>query len=323
MSDQQEKQVVIAAVTAAAQLCQEVRRIQQTKTLLKLDSSPVTVADFGAQAIICQTLAASFPDEPIIAEEDATILTKPESRPCLLQIIEQVSRIIPNTTENKILNWLNLGNGQIAPRYWTLDPIDGTKGFLRGDQYAIALALIEEGEVKLGVMACPALPFDYGKTTKERGVIFLGSKDQGTVMMSGDGKKVQRLSLDQSQDHKQLRLVESVESSHSDRRRQQSLATRLGIVSPPLRMDSQAKYGVVARGEADVYVRIPLPQFAARKENIWDHAAGMIVVTEAGGKVTDLDGQPLDFSLGPKLVNNRGIVVTNGRVHQQVIEALA
>ena len=111
MSYQREKQVLISALTAATQLCEEVRRIQQTKTLLKLDASPVTVADFGAQAIICQTLASSFPNDPIIAEEDATILTKPESHSCLLQIIEQVSKIVPNTTEDNILNWLNLGNG--------------------------------------------------------------------------------------------------------------------------------------------------------------------------------------------------------------------
>ena len=53
-------------------------------------------------------------------------------------------------------------------RYWTLDPIDGTKGFLRGDQYAVALGLIDDGEVILGVLGCPNLPNSDGS----RGAIF-------------------------------------------------------------------------------------------------------------------------------------------------------
>ena len=62
-------------------------------------------------------------------------------------------------TPEAIAAWIDKGNGNIAPRYWTLDPIDGTKGFIRGDQYAIALALIEQGQVKVGVLGCPSLPF--------------------------------------------------------------------------------------------------------------------------------------------------------------------
>ena len=83
-----------------------------------------------------------------------------------------------------------------------------------------------------------------------------------------------------------------------------------------------AKYGAIARGDAHFYTRVPLAQFEGKKENIWDHAPGVIIVEEAGGKVTDLDGKALDFSLGAKLSNNRGVLATNGVIHEQVLEAI-
>lgn len=129
--------------------------------------------------------------------------------------------------------------------------------------------------------------------------------------------------VNQWQDGEKLRLIESVESAHSDRSKHHELAAKLGITQAFLQMDSQAKYGAVARGQADLYLRIPRPEKISRRENIWDHAAGAIVVTEAGGKVTDLDGKNLDFSLGAKLSNNRGIVASNGAIHNQVLGILA
>jgi len=86
-----------------------------------------------------------------------------------------------------------------------------------------------------------------------------------------------------------------------------------------LRVDSQAKYAMVARGDAEIYLRLPRGDYV---ENIWDHAAGMMLVEEAGGAVTDLTGKPLDFSHGPELSENRGIVATNGAFHERVIEAI-
>jgi 3'(2'), 5'-bisphosphate nucleotidase len=85
-------------------------------------------------------------------------------------------------------------------------------------------------------------------------------------------------------------------------------------------MDSQCKYAVVARGDAAIYLRLPTRQ--SYVETIWDHAAGSIIVQEAGGKVTDMAGEPLDFSLGRRLSNNRGIVVTNGELHDLVLGAV-
>ena len=89
----------------------------------------------------------------------------------------------------------------------------------------------------------------------------------------------------------------------------QSWPGRLGINTTPLRMDSQAKYAVVARGEADIYLR--LPTRADYREKIWDHAAGALIVAEAGGAVTDIHGRLLEFHHGRELIANRGVVVSN------------
>jgi 3'(2'), 5'-bisphosphate nucleotidase len=85
-------------------------------------------------------------------------------------------------------------------------------------------------------------------------------------------------------------------------------------------MDSQAKYAAVARGEADIYLR--LPTRSDYREKIWDHAAGALIVSEAGGVVSDVSGRPLEFTHGRELAANRGVIVTNGRLHHGVIEGL-
>ena len=97
------------------------------------------------------------------------------------------------------------------------------------------------------------------------------------------------------------------------------MAARLGITEPPVRLDSQAKYATVASGEADVYLR--LPTRADYREKVWDHAAGALIVAEAGGTVTDVDGRR-STSAGATLAANRGVVATNGRLHRPILEAL-
>ncbi|CAI7803965.1 unnamed protein product [Closterium sp. NIES-54] len=82
----------------------------------------------------------------------------------------------------------------------------------------------------------------------------------------------------------------------------------LGVVAPPVRIDSQAKYGAMARGDAAIYMRFPPDGY---REKIWDHAAGSLVISEAGGQVCDASGQPLDFSRGRFLDLDTGIIATN------------
>ena len=85
-------------------------------------------------------------------------------------------------------------------------------------------------------------------------------------------------------------------------------------------MDSQAKHVIVAAGEADVFNRFPR---AGYREAIWDQAAGAILIGEAGGRITDLAGRALDFSTGRRLVQNDGLVASNGRLHEALLSVLS
>lgn len=316
MGYQLEKQVAIASVKRASVLCQRVRNSQASQPLSKADATPVTIADFGAQAVICHDLIQTFGQDPVIGEEDASML---QDQPTVLaKITAQVCQELPTATLPQVVSWINHGNGVLADRYWTIDPIDGTKGFVRGGQYAIALALVERGEVVLGVMGCPALPDHEGNP----GCLYVAVKNQGTEIHSLTTGRHQSLRCHQTTDPQALRLIESVETTHSDRPKQRQLATELGITHPTIPMDSCAKYGIIAQGTAGLYLRIRLPEFSDRKENIWDHAAGAIVLTEAGGQVTDLDGKALNFGLGKKMLGNRGILATNGAIHSLALEKI-
>jgi 3'(2'), 5'-bisphosphate nucleotidase len=313
----------IQATIMAAELCQSVRKdLAGGESILKGDRSPVTIADFGSQAIICKLLREKFPEDVIIAEEDSKELRKPNHSKILEQVTHYVGAFIPDTSPQQVCSWIDYSSHTLPKRFWTLDPIDGTKGFLRGDQYAIALALIEEGDVKLGLMACPNLYLDKGRLQGERGCFFLAMRGKGSFQMDIRGENKQRLKVSKAKRPSEALVTESVEPDHADHLFHQRLAQKLGIVRPSLRMDSQAKYAIVARGEATLYLRVPSPSEPGYKENIWDHATGSIIAEEAGGKVTDALGIPLDFASGIKMEKNHGILVSNGILHDVVLKAI-
>ncbi|KAG5512698.1 hypothetical protein RHGRI_038881 [Rhododendron griersonianum] len=94
---------------------------------------------------------------------------------------------------------------------------------------------------------------------------------------------------------------------------------KLGVKAPPVRIDSQAKYGALSRGDGAIYLRFPHKGY---REKIWDHAAGAIVVTEAGGVVTNAGRNPLDFSKGRYLDLDTGIIVTNPKLMPMLLKAV-
>ena len=197
--------------------------------------------------------------------------------------------------------------------------VDGTKGFLRGDQYAVALALIEDGEVVLGVLGCPNLPGPGGG----RGGLFAasaGSRTLSYALWDNADVRGSAVSVQPVTSPSEARFCESVESGHSNQSASAEIAQYLGIKSEPFRIDSQCKYAAVARGDASIYLRMPTRK--DYREKIWDHAAGKIVVESAGGTVTDANGRSLDFRKGRTLEDNRGIVATAGPIHAAVIEAV-
>ncbi len=318
-----EKEIAIAAVTQAAQLCIAVRHdMVGSDSIQKGDKSPVTIADFGAQALVCRSLKEAFPDDPIVAEEDSGDLGQAENEAKLVQVTTYVQQFQAEAETEIVCQWIDAGNGKVGLRYWTLDPIDGTKGFLRNDQYAVALALFDQGELKVGALACPALPLDMDYPEGEIGVVFVAVRGQGSEMKplaKGDLTPIQVAS---ENDTTRLRFAESVEAQHGDQPLQNAIAQAVGITSPPLRMDSQAKYGAVARGDASLYLRLPSPKHPNYVEKIWDHAAGTIIVEEAGGRVTDMFGNPLNYAQDYLLHENKGVIVSNGLRHDEAIKAL-
>lgn len=309
----------LAAVRAAAALTDRAQgRLAAGDTLTKGDDSPVTVADFAAQAVVCATLAERLGAFDLVGEEDATDL-RDEARSSLRAgVVDLVTaqlgrRVAPAT----VLDWIGRGGGDgTSDRYWTLDPIDGTKGFLRGDQYAIALALVEDGEVVLGVLGCPNLPNPDGT----RGAVLLAGGG-GCVAWYGDAPEAVDVRVARPRSLAEARVCESVESGHSDHELSARVVERLGIRADPFRIDSQCKYAAVARGDASIYLRLPTrPGYL---EKIWDHAAGKFVVEQAGGRVTDVAGAPLDFRHGRRLERNRGVIATDASFHDEVVAAVA
>jgi 3'(2'), 5'-bisphosphate nucleotidase len=306
-------------VLAAGRLCRQIQaELVHSSAISKSDDSPVTVADFAAQALICRMLAEQFPADPVVAEESSADLGSQAHDALLRQVTRAIARERPASAD-EIRAWIDRGQGRGGARFWTLDPLDGTRGFLRGDQYAVALALIEDGEVVVGALACPALPHRLDHAAGAAGVAFTAARGQGwrcvtfapAAEMSGAADALPS-----------ARLVQSVEESTSHHALQERIAAQLQLAAPALKMDSQAKYAAVARGDAALYLRLPSPTSPNYRENIWDHAAGALLVTEAGGVVTDSLGQRLDFSQGRKLVNNVGVVASMGIDHERVLAVI-
>ncbi|MFA9479861.1 3'(2'),5'-bisphosphate nucleotidase [Phycisphaerales bacterium AB-hyl4] len=316
----------IEAVSRAAQVTQAVQReLVTADTLTKKDRSPVTVADFASQAVVCETLQRHFANDPVVGEEDAAELRDEANEPLRASVVEHVQRALADiapATEAQVLSWIDRGHaeGGAKGRFWTLDPIDGTKGFLRGEQYAIALALIEDGEIVFGALGCPNLP---SPADEGEGLLIVASRGDGTWMtpliFEGESE-LQPVHVSDIAAAADANFCESVESGHSDQDQSVQIAKKLGITAEPVRMDSQAKYATVAGGSAAIYLR--LPTRPGYREKIWDHAAGVIAVEEAGGKVTDVAGKPLEFGHGRQLEANRGVIATNGRIHDAVVAAV-
>jgi 3'(2'), 5'-bisphosphate nucleotidase len=93
-----------------------------------------------------------------------------------------------------------------------------------------------------------------------------------------------------------------------------------GPNAPKRGLDGQDKYGMVAAGLGDVYLRV-VPE-ANFREKLWDHAAGYVIVTEAGGRMTDIHGLSIDWTAGTRMVNNRGVLVTNRFLHEDLLALL-
>lgn len=310
------------AVRRATQLARQIQSEMVTPALTKGDRSPVTVADFAVQAVVAKLLNEALPEATLVGEEDATELRTPEEAASLEQVTHFVKIIYPETNSQQVCDWIDLGAAEPTSRFWTLDPIDGTKGFLRGGHYAVALALIVDGRVELGVLGCPHLTDSWKDEIGGPGSVIVAARGQGAWTAAIEGGEWTKLSVSDRSKSADARMLRSFESGHTNTGQMGELVESLGTTADPVLMDSQAKYAVLASGAGDLLMRLLSSKQPDYREKIWDQAAGSIVVEEAGGKVSDLEGRPLDFSHGRTLATNRGVLASNGQLHDAALAAL-
>lgn len=317
---QKEVEFALESIRLAAQVVKSVRAQMVEAAFTKQDESPVTIADFAAQALVAKFLKEKFPKDPLVGEENASELRQEEGGKTIQRIAEFLAPVLGKQSHGTIFDWIDHGSQEPAERFWTMDPIDGTKGFIRGDQYAIALALLEKGDIKVSVMACPNLK-DGNSPAGGIGTLACAVRGEGTWVsdLSGKGEwKQMRVSKHAS--GSEAIILRSYEKKHTDSPRMLEFARLLGLVHPPVLMDSLAKYVVLSSGAADLLLRFPLKDHPY--EWIWDQAPGVILVQEAGGRASDLDGKPFDFTRGRQLTANRGVLLTNGVLHDTILGVL-
>ncbi|KDP20907.1 hypothetical protein JCGZ_21378 [Jatropha curcas] len=361
--------IAVRAVQMACSLCQKVQDSIISKSnnqvQSKDDNSLVTVADWSVQAtvswILCESLGSR--NVSIVAEEDVETLSKTHKAGLLEAVVQTVNECLAEAprfglnapgvalTTSEVLEAISHCNSSGGPigRFWALDPVDGTLGFVRGDQYAVALALIEEGEVVLGVLGCPNYPMrkewlNYhhryhriiSKLTPptseswDKGCVIYAGKGSGEAWMQpllqGNKKLVwpnsaRPVRVSSINNPALATFCEPVEKANSSHSFTAGLAHSMGLRMQPLRVYSMVKYAAIARGDAEIFMKFAR---AGYKEKIWDHAAGAVIIQEAGGVVTDAGGRPLDFSKGMYLDGlDRGIIACAGPVlHDKIVEAV-
>ncbi|HZZ89468.1 MAG TPA: 3'(2'),5'-bisphosphate nucleotidase CysQ [Caulobacteraceae bacterium] len=204
----------------------------------KADESPVTEADRRGEALILAGLASRFPGVPVISEEDASEFGTPD---------------------------------QIGPRFFLVDPLDGTKAFIRGDpHFTVNIGLIDHGQPVAGAVGAPASG-ELWKTTRD-----------GVVKRRGDGpfELVRPRPWPQGEALALISHTMKVETADA-------LAAQYGFHRREP-MDSSIKFCRIAEGAADIY-----PRHGTTME--WDTAAGHAVLIAAGGQVTTPDGAPFVY----------------------------
>lgn len=315
---------IIVAVRQAAVLCREVqhnslRSINKVNKDLK-DSEPVTIADYASQTLIGRALSMHFKDDAVLSEEAGAQFLELTNDKQKAEIINLLTTILDvNVTQSQIVAWLDQGTDKTsAERTWIIDPIDGTKGFVAMRHYAIGVGIVENGQPTGAIIAAPG----YGDGIS-------GDDDEGLIFYIKDGIPYQEAlqgggeatQIRVSDKNDSLTAVQSFEKQHASKSRMAIVREKAGMEDITVHeLDSMEKYALVANGDAEVYLRLPNLS-STRPHFTWDHAPGVALVLAAGGSVSDVTGEPLDFSKG-RTLPNRGMVVSNGTVHDRLIKAV-
>ncbi|EXJ83580.1 3'(2'),5'-bisphosphate nucleotidase [Capronia coronata CBS 617.96] len=339
-----ELSIALLTVQRASLLTKRIVTALDKGAIDKSDASPVTIADFAAQALIISALHRNFPADGFIGEEDAEAL-RGNAALCdrVWELVSTTSLDDPPSEElpgkigskEEMLATIDLGAkaGSQSGRNWVLDPVDGTATFMRNQQYAVCLALVEGGKQKLGVLGCPNLLIGEGGEVRED---LIDSKGLGRMLSAvvGQGAYIrpiargrvetpQRLGrIAEVVDPAKIRWVDSVASDNITHQIHRAIAERLGSTTWPGTdiWSSQMKYIGLAVGAFDAMVRIPPDR--SYRASVWDHAGGQLIYAEVGGVLSDTSGKPFDFGLGRNLESNLGLVAAPASIHPKLLEAV-
>lgn len=305
----------------AASICQNIQ--DELIVTEKSGHEPVTIADYASQALILSALANNFEDDAVLAEEHSEeyeLLLSDPQRQLVARYVEDA--LGGYVFAEDISAYLDFGRKHEAERLWVVDPIDGTKGFVAQRHYCVAIGLLIAGEPVLGVLASPGFYSDEADPPEDLGLLTYAVRGGGAYQEALYGGERELIHVSAANDPQRAIVLASFEGKHTDidRIRRTEAALGRGLDAPIKRLDSQDKHAMIANGMGDIYLRmVPDPSY---QEKLWDHAAGYAIVTEAGGQVTDLLGQPLDFTAGTTFARNRGVLVTNGTLHAATLDAI-
>jgi 3'(2'), 5'-bisphosphate nucleotidase len=311
------------AAAAAIAAVGDPARLAADSVMDKGAAGPATVADLAGQVAAIRALrSAEGPRCRIMAEESLDEVDRLGGDALVERVVRALQDAGLALSRDEVRDTLAAGvdAGGADGECWALDPLDGTKGYLRGGQFAIAVGLLRDGVPVAGAVAAPRLA--VRSTDAGAGVVFLAAAGQGAwqeeLLVASGGARTPVRARPWSRGDA-IRLGGSVERAHSASDALEAAASALGPVVP-VRVDSQAKYALVARGDADAYVRrSPSPGY---RECAWDHVAGALVAREAGCTVTDVHGRPMDFGGGRRLAASEGVLCAAPGLHGALLAAL-
>lgn len=295
--------------------------------VLKSDGSPVTAGDLAVQMAVCAVLAKRSPDLAVVGEEGEGSVSGDGGSELLDRAVAAVRASMGAEAPADPVELLMQPPRQPGAKWWTVDPIDGTKGFRSARHYALCLALVESGRATIGVLSCPTLvmgrdPLEVGADTQS-GTIYCGVDGQGAwKFQPRDGQRSVTEPMVAVRRPKRtattLRVCDSIEGG-SRAERMRGVMTATGLAWNSIALDSQCKYALVAEGAADCFMRVPGSRGA---EKVWDHAPGVVVAQEAGASVSDLCGNPLVFA-GESLDRNVGTLACDREIAPMIHKVAA
>jgi 3'(2'), 5'-bisphosphate nucleotidase len=321
-------QIASAAILAGLRALQVILRHPSARVPVdKPDGSPVTAGDLAVQMAVASVLRRRAPQWALVGEEGEGSVPGAEGAALLARAVAAVRESLGTEAPADPAELLQDRPSALDEVWWTVDPIDGTKGFRSGRHYALCLALVERGEATVGVLSCPTLvigrdPLEIG-ADDQMGTVYVAAKGQGAWKFApcAEDRSLPTLLLPVVRSVRRAegapwRVCDSIEGG-SRAERMRVIMNRTPLRWESVSLDSQCKYALVAEGAADCFMRVPGSRGA---EKIWDHAPGAVVASEAGAWVGDLVGTPLRMG-GEALDQNVGTLACDRSISVHVHEA--